>query len=262
MLCFSLPGKSAPATVRAILVGSRIDLRRLAGATDLERLDLHSTGVALVFRHGVVVLFGVRPEAERDFLRRTAEQAFELLPAGEIETATIAIRAGDEEHVDPHGNIRLCELTPERLLLAGTVLAQSTILARHEAEAFEIFERTEPLIAALKGYGRVTYRSKRMLRQIGEVLETQHRMIGRVQISDKPDVLWDHPELDKLYRRLESEFELAERAQVVDRKFRMVGDTADALLSLLHHRQSVRLELAIIALIMCEIVIGLVEKLT
>ena len=36
-------------------------------------------------------------------------------------------------------------------------------------------------------------------------------LIGRVEIEDKPDILWDQPELERLYARLEDEYELHER---------------------------------------------------
>ena len=41
----------------------------------------------------------------------------------------------------------------------------------------------------------------------------------------------------------------------------VIGDAADALLNVIQDRRSVRLELAIIALIAFEVVVGLVEKL-
>jgi len=41
--------------------------------------------------------------------------------------------------------------------------------------------------------------------------------IGPVEISEKPDILWDKPQLERLYSRLEDEYELKERAESLDR---------------------------------------------
>lgn len=260
VLGFVLPGRMAPGEVRALLVGSRINMRGLSDFVELDDLDTRETGAGFVFRYGVVVLFGVAPEGERQFLESLQEHVIDPLPSPEIETATIELAPG-EEQVDAHGNIRLRELTPERLLLTATVLARSVVLGRDEMRIADIFDRIEPLVGALQQHGRVSHPIRRVMQQIGEVLAAQHRMVGRAQIGEKPEVLWDHPDLDRLYGRLEAEYELGDRARVIEHKLEVIGDAADALLNVIQDRRSVRLELAIIALIAFEVVVGLVEKL-
>lgn len=236
-------------------------MRGLHDFVELDALDSRGAGAAFVFRYGVVVLFGVAPGGERQFLERVRDQVIDPLPDPEIETATIELAPG-EEQVDAHGNIRLRELTTERLLLTATVLARSVVLGRDEMRISEIFDRIEPHVGALQQHGRVNHPIRRVMQQIGEVLAAQHRMVGRAQISEKPEVLWDHPELDRLYARLEAEYELGDRARAIEHKLEVIGDAADALLNVIQDRRSVRLELAIIALIAFEVVVGLVEKLT
>jgi uncharacterized Rmd1/YagE family protein len=261
VLGFVLPGRMAPSRVRALLVGSRINMRGLRGFVEPDTLDPRGTGAAFVYRYGVVVLFGVDAVRERQFLERIADQVIDPLPVAEVETATIELAPGDEEQVDAHGNIRLHELTPERLLLTATVLARSVVLGRDETRIAEVFDRIEPVVGALKQHGRTGLSIRKVMRQIGEVLDARHRMVGRAQISEKPEVLWDHPELDRLYGRLEAEYELGDRARVIEHKLEVIGDAADVLLDVVQDRRSVRLELAIIALIAFEIVVGLAEKL-
>ena len=36
-------------------------------------------------------------------------------------------------------------------------------------------------------------------------------MVGRVAVAEKPELLWDRPDLEGLYIRLEDEFEIKER---------------------------------------------------
>lgn len=113
----------------------------------------------------------------------------------------------------------------------------------------------------MRTQGRAGVPARRVMQQIGEVLATRHGMIGRAQIGEKPDLLWDHPELERLYARLEDEFELDERARAIDRKLDALGDAADILLNLIQARRSTVMELAIIALIAFEIVLTLYERL-
>lgn len=102
---------------------------------------------------------------------------------------------------------------------------------------------------------------KRVMQHIGGVLTTQHRVVGRAQIGEKPDLLWDHPELDRLYARLEAEFELGDRSRAIERKLEVIGDAANVLLNLVMDKRSYRLEIAVVALIAFEIIISIVAVL-
>jgi uncharacterized Rmd1/YagE family protein len=263
VLSFGLPGRATPAQVRAVLVGSRINTRELEGSIEPQALDATSSGVAFVFRYGAVVLFGASDEIERDFVRSLDGRIIDPVAsrAPEFETATLVVRPGDDEQVDAHGGIVLRELTPERLLLVATVLARSVVLGRDEVRIAEVFDRLEPLIAGLQAEGRAVLPISQVMRQIGGVLAARHRMTGRAQIAEKPEILWEHPELDRLYARLEAEFELTERARIIERKLDVIGETASTLLELVQERRSVRLELAVIALIAFEILLTLQERL-
>ncbi|HKY82897.1 MAG TPA: hypothetical protein VJM09_15665 [Sphingobium sp.] len=58
-----------------------------------------------------------------------------------------------------------------------------------------------------------------------------------------------------------AEYELGERAAMIDRKLELIGKAADVLLDLVQDKRSVRLELAIIALIAFEIILSLYDRL-
>jgi uncharacterized Rmd1/YagE family protein len=84
-------------------------------------------------------------------------------------------------------------------------------------------------------------------------------MSGRLEIEEKPDILWDHPELDRLYARLADEYELKERAIGLARKLSVINETARALSDIIDTERSVRLEMIIVALIVVEIRVTLYD---
>ena len=98
-----------------------------------------------------------------------------------------------------------------------------------------------------------------MLRHIGNALLVQHRVSGRVAVEEKPDVLWDRPDLGRLYARLEDEYELKERADAINRKLAVVAETAKALTDLIDTQRSIRLEVVIVLLIVSEILLTLYQ---
>lgn len=250
--------RSASGDARALLLGSRIDTRNLSGFVEPEELSLSGIGGAFVFRFGVLVLFGASEQVEAELIDGLMEHVIEPVPVRELETASITISHDGEETVSTDGRIRLKEATPERLLLTATVLARSVVLARDESRIAETFDRIEPLVDQLQTQGRAGLPIKRVMQHIGDVLATRHRVVGRAQIGDKPDLLWDHPELDRLYSRLETEFELGDRARAIERKLEVIGDAADVLLNLVLDKRSYRLEIAVVLLIALEIVTGFI----
>ncbi len=95
---------------------------------------------------------------------------------------------------------------------------------------------------------------------MGNALLVQHRLSGRVAVGEKPDVLWDRPDLERLYARLEDEYELSERAETPETaSWRSLPDTASRLAEIVDTKRSLRLEVIVVFLIAFEIVIAFYE---
>ena len=94
-----------------------------------------------------------------------------------------------------------------------------------------------------------------MTRLIGQALLVQHRLAERVAVRDKPDILWDRPDLERLYARLETEYELIERGDILSRKLDLVGETVTVMTDLLDAQRSFRLEAMVVILIVAEIIL-------
>ncbi len=239
-----------------MLVGRRLELTDFKAE---ERLATHPLsvavsggGVAVLFRYGVVVLFGVEQSNELAFLKRLGSRVVGMTPADETEKVTVVIDAG--KHEDMTGNqIELQSPTIEKLQLVAEVLSRSVVLGEYESLVGETFDEIEPLALSLQNKGRVSQRARRLLKYIGKSMLSQHRMIGRAEINDKPELLWEKPELEPLYVRLEEELEIGDRYAVINRKLDLISKTASTSLELLHNRLSHRLEWFIIILIAVEI---------
>jgi required for meiotic nuclear division protein 1 len=214
----------------------------------------------------VVVTFGPPGSPDPALDAALAGHLEEPLAVPETEEARIAVRPGGgpaamvhDDRIEPDGLIVLADARAERLLLVATVLSHSVLLARDELSIAQAFDRSAPLVADLRENGRARLAVAEVMKLVGEVLAARHRVTGTVQAGERPDLLWDHPELDRLYQRLEGEYELSERAAALDRKLDALGDLGEALLDIVQTKRSFRLEAAIIALIAFEIVLSLVE---
>ncbi len=248
---------------RAWLLGSRVDVRRFERSKALALAPLTvpagEEGLAFVFRFGAVVLVRVTPAEEAAFLAELAPLAADPHPDPEHEEAEIRVAPEEREQIDPSGTLVLREASLERLQVVAEILAKSTALAFYEEQVARVFDEVENLASTLGGSGLRKAARRDLLRQIGSVLHIQTRTVGRVEVTEKPEITWDRPELDRLYERLAVEYELRDRDVALARKLEVISQTAETYQELLQHRQTLRVEWYIVILILVEIVIILWE---
>jgi len=250
-------------TARALIVGERID------TTGLERPDMISSlplafrvgaqGMVALFRFGVAVMVGLTPLEEEDLLKRLEARVSGARARGDDETAVLEIAPDDDEQKSSGGPIRVKNLSPPRFLVVADALAKTVALARDEREVNTVFDVIEPFAVRLASSGRTPFRRKAMLRLIGQALLAQHRVSGRVAVEEKPDVLWDRPDLERLYARLEDEYELRERAGALKRKLDVIVETAHALTDIIDADRATRLEATIVILIVLELIASFIQ---
>ncbi len=246
---------------RALLVGDRLDLRALEEADSLALTPLAidvEGGVAVLYRYGAVVLFGVDPLHESVILNRLSGLVTGAYASPEVEEVNIRVDPDAREGMRSN-TITIRTVEVERLQIIADVLAKSVVLAQYEGKVSQNIERIEPLAVDLEQHGRISGKPKEMLRHIGTMLLSEYMMVGRVNIPEKPEVLWENPALQGLYNRLEDEFEILERHTALERKLNLISQTAETLLDVLNNRHSLRLEWYIIILIAAEIILTLYE---
>jgi required for meiotic nuclear division protein 1 len=260
------PGKSQSCLVqpghrraRALFLADRlaIDRSAQAGVVSTSPFCFKSgQGYAVVFRYGAVVLIGLEPSEEEAVLTQFSGQ---MPSAGPIDEESVEIELAPEQEEGPTGSgvIRAKELTLPHVLVLADVLAKSVALARYEKEIALVFDTIEPAASTLATAGRIPKNRKALLRLVGSALLAQHRVSGRIAFAEKPDILWEHPELGRLYDRLEDEYEITERGTVLNGKMGVIVTAAETFTDMIDTARSARLELLIVALILAELIIAI-----
>jgi uncharacterized Rmd1/YagE family protein len=262
------PPASRLQRARALLLGDRID------TAGLERADLVSTaplafhtgsaGFVVLYKFGVAVLFGLSPLEEDEVLAKVGARVSGAQSRGDDETLILEIAVDkDEKVVDEkilaNSHLAVKDLSGPRLLVIADALAKCVALARDERLVNTVFDTVEPFAARLASTGRPPWRRRAMLELIGQTLLVQHRVSGRVAVEDKPDILWDRPDLERLYARLEDEYELEARGRTLKAKLEVIGETARALTELIDADRTVRLEYTVVVLILTEILLSVAQ---
>jgi uncharacterized Rmd1/YagE family protein len=249
-------------TAHALQLGDRINTARFEGQIVSNAplaVRVGSSGLVVVFRYGVVVFIGLSTEEEADFLARLQVRIFGRITPPEEEWAKIQIEKEGEEPIPVGGPILVREFSLERLLLVADALAKSVVLGRDEREVANVFDTIEPFARELASFGKTSRNRTDLLKLLGNALLVQHRVSGRVAVGEKPDVLWDRPDLERLYARLQDEYELSERVETLNIKLTVIADTATTLADIVDTKRSLRLELIVVILIAFEIVVTFYE---
>ncbi len=249
-------------TAHALQIGDRINTagfegQILSSAPLAVRVGVN--GIAVVFRYGVVVFIGLSTEEEANVLKRLRDRTFGAITPAEEEWAKIQVAKEAEEPIPVGGPILVRELSLERLLVVSDALAKSVVLGRDEREVANVFDTIEPFAHELAKFGKTSRNRTDLLKLMGNALLVQHRVSGRVAVGEKPDVLWDRPDLERLYARLEDEYELSERVETLNRKLAVIADTASTLADIIDTKRSLRLEIIVVVLIAFEIVVTFYE---
>jgi uncharacterized Rmd1/YagE family protein len=253
----------------ALFLGQHIDLSALI-AIDKPRkitnapllLKAGDKGTAILFDYGAVVLFGLSPIEEAKFLADLQAFVSEPFAQPESETATLQQCSSQPGKVE-NGKILLADLNAPQFRIIADVLAKSVILAQYEMEAAQVFSQIEPFAISLqKPRWQQRKQGNELLRQIGNSLLIQNKLVGQAAIIDKPELLWEYPEFERLYLRLEDEYEIRERHLALEKKFDLVSRTVETALELQQQTTSLRLEWYIVILIVLELLVSLYELFT
>jgi required for meiotic nuclear division protein 1 len=250
-----------PIAIRSRFVGERLNLKPLEAAALSSNplvVGAGSNGCAVLFRYGVVVFFNLTPIEEASFLEGLKPFISEPAQTLVLEQLEVTFDADTKERLE-RNVLWLRDRSIERLQAVADIFAKSVILEYYENQIASLFERIRPFADAIQNQGARRPKDRELLRQIGGTLLIQHKMVGIVEVGEKPDSLWERPDLERLYLRLEDEYELRERLLALERKLSLVSRTAETALELMQHDSSHRVEWYIVALIVVEILLSVYE---
>jgi required for meiotic nuclear division protein 1 len=247
---------------RALLFSDRFDLRTWKAeeriASNPVAVAVSGGGVAVLFRYGAVVFFDTTETEESAFLRQL--EPVMGVAIGVPETEETEIRVDPKAREGMQGErILIVNDEIERLQIIADVLSKSVVLAFHEGHIAGSFDRIEPLARELEQYGRISREARELMRHLGAMLLSEQLMIGQVAVAEKPELIWERPDLEGLFIRLEDEFEIKERHTALRQKVDLIAHTTQMLVQLQQNRRSLRLELYIVILIVVEILLTLYD---
>ncbi|MCB0320581.1 MAG: RMD1 family protein, partial [Bdellovibrionales bacterium] len=206
-------------------------------------------------RHGAVVFFYV-PEAHRNQIIQDLKPHVTSPFESPIENVYALQQSEASDFINATG-IHLSDYSLLRLQLVAITLARDAILEDYETKIGNALEVLRPIASDLKRGQVGAIRSKQILQSLGESLQHRITMTGQVEITEKPDLLWDNPSLEGLFKALDDDYEIKERFAALEAKITLISEITETAYHISGLQRSLRLEWYIVALILGEIALGL-----
>lgn len=165
---------------------------------------------------------------------------------------------GAEETKITFDKIYLTKLNTDHIKIISYVLSQSVALERYEDDLEKSLSEIGTIVENLRSTGKAMLSQSQLLMQIGKALSVKQTVVVHLALLDKPEEVWESPDLEVLYNRMNAEYELQDRFDVLNDKINYLSDVSELLMNFLAEKRSEFLEIIIIVLILIEIILWFV----
>lgn len=253
--------KYAKYQVETIYIGESIDLKKVQESIKqysyLNREDplvvkLLKDQYAVLTKFGTVTFWNVPVRLRQQFLKEIqlfSKNKKEHYPYDED---TKVLIGGNLEKVT-FEKVYSAHLNVEKIKIISYVLSQSVALERYEDDIESSLSELETVVDNLKTQGKALFSEKELLKQIGRVFSVKQTTVVHLALFDKPESIWESPDLETLYNRMSSEYDLKIRFDVLDKKINYLSDISKMMMEFLAEKRNAFLEIVIIVLIVIEI---------
>jgi uncharacterized Rmd1/YagE family protein len=212
-----------------------------------------------VFKYGVVCFLNYDPIKISEFLRLISSYCKNVFDQSLTEEFKIETNAGKNKI--GFNSIEIAGSDIEVLRLIMMTVSQSVALDYYEEQTTRLIEETNHHTQILEAKGRLNISGISLKKYIGKTLVLKNRIAENLYIFDSPPETWDDENLNKIHTDLKRTFDIQERFRDIQEGLNIVKDNLELFRDLLQYRNSYRLELVIIILILVEVLNIFAQKM-
>lgn len=138
-------------------------------------------------------------------------------------------------------------------------LSQSVKLSAFEKAIMDTIATSRHLTGELEYRGKTSLSHQGLAQMIGHLFAARQSINLHTDILDTPEFFWRRPKYEPYYHMVTSFMDLSPRIIILNQRVGVIQELYQMLSDELRHEHSSRLELIIIALIMFEVVLGLLS---
>jgi len=212
-----------------------------------------------IFKYGVVCFLNYDSIRITEFLRLITPYCKNSFDQSLTEEFEIHTNAGKNKI--GFNSIEIVGADIEVIRLIMLTVSQSVALDYYEEQTNKLLEETNYHTQILEAKGSLNISGTNLKKYIGKSLVLKNRIAENLYIFDSPPETWDDENLNKIYNDLKRTFDLQERFRDIQEGLSIVKDNLELFRDLLQYRNSYRLEVIVIILILVEVLDILVKKI-
>ncbi|KAI9468381.1 hypothetical protein BX667DRAFT_512626 [Coemansia mojavensis] len=240
----------------------RNEINRLKGLPpgSLPRVTAYATASSEVFLfdYGVVVIWGMTEQHEKEFLRELEPFEVEKVDEDDIETEELEFYINSKAQSRIYNDVISLRTTKGHMakLAISHAIAQATKLSLYESLVDETIEATRYIPQRMAESGTVEMTRKGLIKKIGQLFIMRVNVNLVSNILDTPEIFWSEPTLQPLYMAIREYLEIPQRVEIMNHRVSVISDLLDMLNGHLNGMHGEFLEWIVIILIGVEIIIG------
>ncbi|OGM99222.1 MAG: hypothetical protein A2915_02870 [Candidatus Yanofskybacteria bacterium RIFCSPLOWO2_01_FULL_41_34] len=247
--------------VETIYIGESIDLKNVQEEVKkysyLNRdvplvVKLLKDQYAVMTKFGTVTFWNVSARLRQQFINEIRACVRSKKEHYSYDEDTKVLIGGGAEKVT-FEKVYSADLNVEKIKIISYALSQSVALERYENDIEKNLSEFEMVVDNLKTKGKALFSEKKLLKQIGKVFSVKQTTVVHLALFDKPESIWESPDLETLYNRMSSEYDLKIRFDILDKKIDYLSDISKMMIEFLAEKRNAFLETVIIVLIVIEI---------
>lgn len=219
--------------------------------------EIDTEKFVFVYDFGSIVSFNL-DKKDLDSIYLNFQKHIKCVERPERDSFNIIVQSTDTEDIG-FSEATLDQLDVNKIEMIAVVLAQSVALDHYENIVDQQILKVSRINDHLTKFGKLLASHKNIIKLIGETNKALEHTIFHVDVLDKPPITWDHKDLEVLYEKANSIFELRLRFKNLKIKADYIDSQLTRFIEILRSRRAMRLELIIILLIAIEVIIYLFE---
>lgn len=207
---------------------------------------------AVLTKFGAVTFWNVSARLRKEFLN-DLKPFIKTKKSGYSYDEDTQVLVGSENTKITFDKVYLPKLNVDEIKIISYVLSQSVALERYEDEIETSLSEIGTIVENLKLSGQALLTEKQLLRQIGNALSVKQTAVAHLSLFDKPEEVWEDPALEDIYNRMNVEYELQDRFDILDEKIKYLSDISQMLMNFLAEKRNESLEKIIIMLFILDL---------
>ncbi len=209
-------------------------------------------GYIFILNYGIVVFANVDEIQRNIFIRLLKKYCVNHLEIP-LQEDFIIEKTENPNPVFTYDSLSINEINDDLIRICMWQVAQSLALDFYQDVAQQLFDNSVSLTNQLEQHGKFKISKRNLLKFIGKTLNTKNRIIDNLYIYDSPLIVWKDELLDKVNERLTKTFDISIRFKELEYMLKSVEGNLAVFVELTVAKESKRLELVIIILILIEI---------